>query len=239
MHPRKCSNPFTITNVCFLFLAKRTYLSNNSAAETKHTFHRPDPSFTYLLCLFLLLTSFAWSLAYTPAFSNVLKLALMFVFVHFLAGSLALSTAAYFLVGRFLGPGIAGLPGRRRQQGLFGPPSGTRGDILEFGYCFDVSIRAFFPPYVLLYIVQFVLLPVIRHDNRASEFFGNLLYLAAATYWTVITFLGYNALHFLHHTQLLLSPMALWLGVWLLCTITGINLSDWGVRWLFLGVRKV
>jgi hypothetical protein len=208
-------------------------------AETKHTFHRPDPSFTYLLCLFLLLTSFAWSLAYTPAFSNVVKLAVMFVFVHFLAGSVVLSTAAYFLVGRFLGPGIAGLPGRRRQQGLFGPPGGTRGDVLEFGYCYDVSTRAFFPPYVFLYIVQFVLLPVIRHDNRASEFFGNLLYLAAATYWTVITFLGYNALHFLHHTQLLLSPMALWLCIWLVCTITGINLSDWGVRWLFLGVHRL
>jgi UNC-50 family len=189
--------------------------------------------------LFLTLTSFAWSLAYTPAFSNVVKLALMFVFVHFLAGSVALSTIAYFLVGRFLGPGIAGLPGRRRQQGLFGPPGGTRGDMLEFGYCFDVSIRAFFPPYVLLYIVQFVLLPVIRHDNRASEFFGNLLYLGAAMYWTVITFLGYNALHFLHHTHLLLSPMAVWLTIWLVCTVTGVNLSDWGVRWLFLGVHKV
>jgi hypothetical protein len=37
-----------------------------------------------------------------------------------------------------LGPGIAGLPGRRRQQGLFIAPQER--EALEFGYCFDVSV---------------------------------------------------------------------------------------------------
>lgn len=162
----------------------------------------------------------------------------MFIFVHFLAGSLAVSAISYFVVGRLLGPGIAGLPGRRRQQGLFGPPGGARGaDALEFGYCFDVSIRAFFPPYVLLYIVQYILMPAINHPNRVSTFFANLLYLAAGVYWSLIIFLGYNALHFLHHTQLLLSPMLAWMVIWLICTVMGINLEMWGVRWLFLGVK--
>jgi UNC-50 family len=183
------------------------------------------------------LPSFAWSLAYTPTISSVIKLALIFIFVHFLAGSLVISTLAYFLVGRILGPGVAGLPGRRQQQGLFGPPGGSRADALEFGYCFDVSIRAFFPPYVLLYILQFLLMPGIDHENRVSAFFANLLYLAAGIYWTLITFLGYNALHFLHHTQFLLSPMVAWSIVWLVCTILGVNLEKWGVKLMFLGVR--
>lgn len=108
----------------------------DSALETKNTWHRPDPSFTYLLSFFLLLTALAWGLAYAPAFASIVKLSLIFVCVHFLLGSLLVSTAAYFLVGRLLGPGIAGLPGRRRQQGLFTQPGGA--DQLEFGYCFDV-----------------------------------------------------------------------------------------------------
>ena len=61
----------------------------------------------------------------------------MFICVHFLAGSLAISLVGYVVVGRLLGPGIAGLPGRRRQQGLFIQPAG---DQLEFGYCFDVGV---------------------------------------------------------------------------------------------------
>ena len=215
------------------------YRSSILAPETRNTWHRPDPSFTYLFSFFLLLTSFAWSLAYTPAVGSVIKLALLFVFVHFLAGSLIISAISYFLVGRLLGPGIAGLPGRRRQQGLFGPPGGTRGaEALEFGYCFDISIRAFFPPYVLLYILQYVLMPAIDHNNRASTFVANTLYLAAGVYWSLIIFLGYNALHFLHHTQLLLSPILAWVVLWLVFTVLGFNVTHWGERWLFMGIKS-
>ena len=67
-----------------------------------------------------------------------MRLTLLFVFVHFLAVSLLVATAAFFFVGRLLGPGIAGLPGRRRQQGLFTQAGDA--EQLEFGYCFDVSI---------------------------------------------------------------------------------------------------
>ncbi|KAI9814946.1 MAG: hypothetical protein M1832_005585 [Thelocarpon impressellum] len=176
------------------------------APQTKNTWHRPDPSFTYLLSFFLLLTSLAWAVAYTRlGFGSVVRVTLVFVFGHFLAASLLVSTAAYFLVGRLLGPGVAGLPGRRR-QGLFGQTSGEA-DQLEFGYCFDVAIRAFFPVWVFLYVLQFVLMPLVSRDYWISLLLGNALYLAALSYYTIITFLGYNALPFLHHTELLLSPL--------------------------------
>ncbi len=87
----------------------------------------------------MLLTSLAWGLATSPSFGLIVRLALSFVFVHFLLLSLMVSTGAYFLVGRLLGPGIAGLPGRRR-QGLFEPVGGV--EQLEFGYCFDVSVKS-------------------------------------------------------------------------------------------------
>lgn len=214
-------------------MRQHSYAADNSP-EMRNSWHRPDPAFTYLLSFFLLLTSFAWSLAYTPHVTSVIKLAFMFIFVHFLLGSVLLSTAFYFLVGRLLGPGVAGLPGRRRQAGLFG--SSSSGEALEFGYCFDVTTRAFFPPYVLLYIVQYVLMPVIDHKNRASVFLANALYLAAGIYWSLITFLGFNSLTFLHHTQLLLVPVGLWVVGWLGCTIAGVNLERWGVSWLFWGI---
>lgn len=99
-----------------------------------------------------------------------------------------MATAAYFFVGRLLGPGIAGLPGRRRRYGLFTQVGD--GEQLEFGYCFDVSglfrswrkqaatkcltqkncfvtqvaIRSFFPVWVLLYVVQFIIGPLITSD---------------------------------------------------------------------------
>lgn len=104
--------------------------------ETKNTWHKPDPSFTYLLCFFMLLTGIAWGIAYTSSIGATVRVTLLFVFVQFLFLSLVVATAAYFLVGRLLGPGIAGLPGRRRQQGLFTREG--QEESLEFGYCFDV-----------------------------------------------------------------------------------------------------
>lgn len=159
--------------------------------QTKNTWHRPDPAFTYLLSFFLLLTSIAWGLAYADGFSKTLKITLVFIFGHFVGMSVLVSTFAYFLVGRLLGPGVKGLSGRRR-TGLF--TSQGDGENLEFGYCWDVSIRAFFPVWVFVYVVQFILMPVVAKEIWLSRFFGNLIYLVAFSYYCVITFLGYNGM---------------------------------------------
>jgi hypothetical protein len=119
--------------------------------ETKNTWHRPDPSFTYLLSFFLLLTALAWGLAYTPSFGAIVRLSLLFVFVHFIGSSLFISTVGYFIIGRVFGPngaaaslaGLRGSRGRRRgaAQGLFVQPGEK--DQLEFGYCFDVGFASY------------------------------------------------------------------------------------------------
>lgn len=115
--------------------------------ETKNTWHRPDPSFTYLLSFFLLVTALAWGLAYKPSFGAIIRLTLLFVFVHFIGSSLLISTIGYFAIGRLFGPngaaasltGLRSSRSRRRgaAQGLFVQPGEK--DQLEFGYCFDVS----------------------------------------------------------------------------------------------------
>lgn len=115
--------------------------------ETKNTWHRPDPSFTYLLSFFLLLTALAWGLAYSPKFGSIIRISFMFIFVHFIGTSLFISTIAYFLIGRIFGPngfaanltGFRGSRTRRRgaAQGLFVQPGEK--EQVEFGYCFDVG----------------------------------------------------------------------------------------------------
>ena len=105
--------------------------------ETKNSYHRADPAFTYLLSLFFLMTGVAWGSAYADGFGPTIHIALVFVLGHFLGTSLLVSTLMYFLVGRVLG---------KRRQGLFGPSAtGTGEEGLEFGYCFDVGLPIFHP----------------------------------------------------------------------------------------------
>lgn len=59
----------------------------------------------------------------------------------------------------------------------------------------QVSVRAFLPVWTFLYVLQFLLLPLIAQDYWVSNFFGNTLYLVALGYYLVITFLGYNGKH--------------------------------------------
>ncbi|KAF2667002.1 UNC-50 family protein [Microthyrium microscopicum] len=199
---------------------KKVFRSIYYHKQTKNTWHRPDPSFTYLLALFLLLTALAWGVAYADGVLPTLRITLVFIFGHFLLASLAVSTLAYVLVGRLLGPG-----------------SGE--EALEFGYCFDVSIRAFLPVWVVLYVVQFLLMPVVAKDYWISHFFGNLLYFVAAMYYTAITFLGYNALPFLQHTELLLAPVPI-LSILFVISLFGFNAAKHlaPVLWCGATLRK-
>ncbi|CAL5866600.1 uncharacterized protein PFLUO_LOCUS809 [Penicillium psychrofluorescens] len=225
-----------------------TLLTFPSSPETKNTWHRPDPSFTYLLSFFLLLTALAWGLAYTPSFGAIVRLLFFFIFIHFIGSSLLISTIGYFVIGRLFGPdgaatslaGLRGSRGRRRgaAQGLFAQPGEK--EQLEFGYCFDVSNRAFFPLYLHLYVVQFLLLPLLTRSpsNFLATFLGNTLYLSALIYYTYITFLGYNALPFLHNTELLLAPILIFAVLWLVSLIAGWGVVAQGhsVEGLFWGV---
>ncbi|KAJ5219816.1 hypothetical protein N7468_009020 [Penicillium chermesinum] len=194
-----------------LIAPKKVFKSIYYHKQTKNTWHRPDPSFTYLLSFFLLLTALAWGLAYTPSFGAIIRLSLLFVFLHFIGSSLVAS-------------GARGAAGGGAAQGLFVQPGEK--DQLEFGYCFDVSNRAFFPLYLHLYVVQFILLPLLTRNpsNFLATFLGNTLYLSALIYYTYITFLGYNALPFLHNTELLLVPILVFAVLWVISLIAG-----WGV----------
>ncbi|KAE8348024.1 integral membrane protein [Aspergillus coremiiformis] len=217
-----------------LIAPKKVFKSIYYHVQTKNTWHRPDPSFTYLLSFFLLLTALAWGLAYAPSFGAIIRLSLLFIFIHFVGLSLLVSTIGYFAIGRLFGPGgvavsltaLRGGRGRRRgaAQGLFVQPGEK--DQLEFGYCFDVSNRAFFPLYLHLYVAQFLLLPLLTRSPRnfLATLLGNTLYLSAVTYYIYITFLGYNALPFLYNTELLLLPILAFAILWFVSLITG-----WGI----------
>lgn len=89
-------------------------------------------------------------------------------------------------------------------------------------------------------MVQFILLPIltITPSNFLATFLGNTLYLSAFIYYTYITFLGYNALPFLHNTELLLVPILVFAVLWLISLIAGwgVVMHGRGVEGLFWGV---
>jgi hypothetical protein len=109
-------------------ICRRVYLqavSNSQQKQTTKTYHRPDPSFTYLLSFLLTLTSLAWGFAYAKGFTQTLHITLVF--------------------------NLNEADGGKEE--------------LEFGYCWDVAIRAFVPVWLFLYVVQFLCMPLVGTDH--------------------------------------------------------------------------
>ncbi|OWB55882.1 hypothetical protein B5S28_g1768 [[Candida] boidinii] len=97
--------------------------------------------------------------------------------------------------------------------------------ILEWAYCFDVHCNSYLIVWLMLYLVQYILLPLLRMNNWVSMLIGNTLYLVTASYYFVVTFYGYNSLPFLRRTELLLIPIPIFIIVWIIFNVSGFNLS--------------
>jgi len=81
--------------------------------------------------------------------------------------------------------------------------------------------------------------PQLTSPSRLSLLLANTLHLLAFNYYFIITFLGYNALPFLHHTELLLVPIAITTLLWF-ASLFGFNMSRHfaPVLWAGAGLRK-
>lgn len=169
---------------------RKAFKSMYYRQQTKQQWARDDPSFVVLLTFLLVLAAVAWGLAYTPSFGGIFKLILYMVVVDFLAVGIVVSTVMWLVATKFM-----------MRPNL---PPGTS---LEWAYSFDVHCNAFLTIYVLLYVVQFILLPVIDRSNWLSMFVGNTLYCAALGQYFVVSFIGYSYVPFLQRTNILMAPI--------------------------------
>lgn len=116
---------------------------------------------------------------------------------------------------------------------------------VEWGFCFDVHLNAFFPPLILLHFFQFFfyngidietlncivltshffLTDIISHEWFISRLLGNTFWLVAVLYYMYITFLGYSSLHILNRLHLLLTPLPLVLLIYIVSLTSGLNIT--------------
>jgi hypothetical protein len=79
---------------------------------------------------------------------------------------------------------------------------------VEWLYAFDIHCNSFFPVFVVLYGVQFFLLPLVLREGFVPLILANALYAAALSWYWYITHLGYRSLPFLGNTEVFLFPIA-------------------------------
>jgi len=210
---------FAIWQMVYLLIApRRVYRNIYYHKQTKNQWARDDPAFLVLLSVFLCLTAIAWGIAYGHGFLGLIRMMFFMVFVDFVLVGAVVASISWFFTNRFL---------------RHSPTSHTVVQTVEWAYAFDVHANAFFSLFLILYIVQYFFMPVLLRDGWASAFLGDTMYLFAAGHYVFVTFLGYDALPFLVHTELFLYPIGLFIILYIISLVFGFNASMTVLGWYF------
>ncbi|VDM96630.1 unnamed protein product [Thelazia callipaeda] len=205
---RQMDFEFALWQMIYLLVKpQKVYRNFMYRKRTKDQWARDDPAFLVLLSAALAVSSilFAWTIQLS--FTGFIAFFLWVVFIDCIGVGIIVATLLWFASNRFL-----------RRVG---------DQDVEWAYCFDVHLNAFFPMLMLLHVLLPLTFPhVIGFDAFLPRLFGNTIWFVAVVYYIYITFLGYTALPILKNTHIFLYPIT-FLFIFYVATVTaGWNISQ-------------
>lgn len=172
---------------------------------TKNHYHRDDPAFIVLQALFLSISAVAFGLALRSAWLHIAYMILYQFGISYVAVGAVVATATWSFANKFL-------MGRSQLHEV-------RKD-MEWQYAFDIHCNGYFPYFVCTHVLQFFLLPILRHDTFVAQLVANLLYGFGACAYCYVTFRGFLELPMLTRQQLFLYPIGGIVALAVLATLT-------------------
>ncbi|KAI4991400.1 hypothetical protein ZWY2020_039771 [Hordeum vulgare] len=183
---------------------------------------RDDPAFIVILILFLVFATSAYCAAFGESAPHAALTIISVVFVHFLFAGLVLATLCWFLTNSYL----------REEPNSHVVEQRVSGNcsiffyqciFFELLYAFDVHCNSFFPAFVILYVLQYFLSPLLIAHGFLPALLSNLLFMVAISYYHYLNFLGYDVLPFLDRTTFFLYPIGLVIILSPLMILVGFN----------------
>mmetsp|Transcript_5161 Transcript_5161/g.5298 ORF Transcript_5161/g.5298 Transcript_5161/m.5298 type:complete len:279 (-) Transcript_5161:28-864(-) len=177
----------------------------------KNQWARDDPGFVLVILLNIILTSVAYCLAFNSMdrlFSVVFKQ----FFLYFLVFGLAISFVLRYLIETYY-----------KNEDL------TMNKIqnIEYFYAFDIHSNSFVPFYFCVSTVQFILLPILVNDGKASLVLGNTLYATGSLFYLMVTTSGYFSLPYIKRTSTVSKIIWLVVIFFVIITLMKVNIARW------------
>jgi len=201
---------------------KKVYDRTRYHKQTKNQWARDDPAFVAVLIYCLIVSAIAYTLAFDQwNFIKIFKVVFWTVFIDFLLLGIIVATLGWWIGNKYF---------RHSDPGLHSVEQSV-----EWLYAFDIHCNSFFPLFILLYVVQYFLLPVLYSRTFfLSTLLSDLLYAIGFAYYYYITFLGYTALPFLHNTQTFLYPVGIFFILFVIGVLCGFNATVFVMNIYFL-----
>ncbi|KAG6547553.1 hypothetical protein Mapa_011001 [Marchantia paleacea] len=199
---------------------KVVYQHTKYHKQTKNQWARDDPAFVVICSLLLAVAASAYCAAYGDSVAAAGFTIFSVVCVHFLLIGLALATMFWFLSNHYLREEAAVHTHVVEQK-------------VEWLYAFDIHCNAYFPVFVILYVLQYFLSPLLLAHGFIPTLLSNLLYVVALCYYHYLNFLGYNVLPFLEKTTFFLYPVALLIILFPFSVLAGFNPTRFALGFYF------
>lgn len=210
LHYAQMDIDYTFAQMIYLCIAPRkVYQLTAYRKQTKNQWARDDPAFVVVIVFFLIVAAVSYGLALQVPMIGILRLIAVFIGVHFALVGAVVVTLCWFISNKYL-----------RAQAFHGVEQR-----MEWMYGFDIHCNSFFPLFLLLYVVQYLLLPFLIQPTLAATVVSNSLYAVALWSYCYITSLGYSTLPFLERTEVFLYPSIPWLIVVVFLSLIGVNLT--------------
>uniref|UniRef100_A0A914CAE4 Unc-50-like protein n=1 Tax=Acrobeloides nanus TaxID=290746 RepID=A0A914CAE4_9BILA len=201
VHIRQMDFEFAAWQMLYLLIhPQKVYRKFMYRKRTKDQWARDDPAFLVLLAATLALSSILFALVLKLSFGGFIAFFLWVIFVDCIGVGLVIATLLWTISNRYL-----------RKV--------TDQDV-EWGYCFDVHLNAFFPLLIMLHVILPLLFyGLIDYSGFFARLLGNTIWFIAVIYYVYITFLGYTALPILTKTHIFLYPIT-FLFIFYIATIS-------------------
>lgn len=200
---------FAAWQMFYLFVSPQKLIKLFRARKfSKSQYARDDPAFLVLFAAVLCVTSTC--LAYFGLGLSIGKFFLFLLYVIFvdcLGVGLMIATFFWFITNTFM-----------KQK--------SNPQDVEWAYCFDIHLNAFFPPLVILHFIQLFFESTICRGHFFGLLIGNSFWLSACVYYFYITFLGYNALQILENLKYFLVPIPCVFIVYILSLCINWNVTE-------------
>eukprot|EP00929_Paragymnodinium_shiwhaense_P002795 TRINITY_DN103085_c0_g1_i1.p1 TRINITY_DN103085_c0_g1~~TRINITY_DN103085_c0_g1_i1.p1 ORF type:complete len:246 (+),score=36.95 TRINITY_DN103085_c0_g1_i1:153-890(+) len=210
LHYAQMDIDYTIAQMIYLCVRPRqVYQLTSYRKQTKNQWARDDPAFVVVLVWFLTVSAIAYGLALRLGGSGIIRVLIHFVGVQFAFCGAAIATFSWALCNKYL-----------RVKSFHGVDQQ-----LEWMYAFDIHCNSFFPLFIILYVVHYMMLPFLVQSSFLAMLVGNALYAAGMGYYFYITSLGYSTLPFLERTEMFLYPAVGVAGIVALLTVFNVNIT--------------
>jgi len=177
---------------------------------TKGQFARDDPAFLVLLAGTFILSTLIFGIMVSLPVLDMLYVMLWMVCIDCIGFGMLTATVFWYFGNKF----------------LLNHPR-TKGNELEWGFCFDVHLNSFYPFLVVVHLLQLPFLPfIVGKTSFVPVLFGNAFWLLAFGYYWYITFLGYNIQPQLQKSHIYLAPLVVVAIFYLISILIGWNWTN-------------